>query len=141
MHIRFLYLYGFAVIFVALSIVVLATREHLVSRSSVDRCVFLEDAALVDYFLVTSCGVDFFDRLENLVGSVHFFEPDMKIVVYDLGLTGKQREAVRCWANTELRVFRFDHYPPHFRTLANFAWKPLVLLEALELYQNIMYVQ
>ena len=37
---------------------------------------------------------DFFDRLENLIGSVHTTEPDLRIVVYDMGLTRAQRRQV-----------------------------------------------
>ena len=37
---------------------------------------------------------DFFDRLENLIGSVHTSEPDLRIVVYDMGLTRAQRRQV-----------------------------------------------
>ena len=37
---------------------------------------------------------DFFDRLENLIGSVHTTEPDLRVVVYDMGLTRAQRRQV-----------------------------------------------
>jgi hypothetical protein len=40
--------------------------------------------------LVTGVSKDFYDRLQNLVGSVHAAEPDMPIVVYDMGLTREQ---------------------------------------------------
>ena len=40
--------------------------------------------------LVTGVSKDFYDRLQNLVGSVHAAEPDMPILVYDMGLTREQ---------------------------------------------------
>jgi len=35
------------------------------------------------------------------------------------------------WKNVELRNFNFSQYPPHFRNLRNFAWKPVILKDAL----------
>ena len=45
--------------------------------------------------LVSASSEDYFDRLRNLVGSVHAAEPDLQILVYDMGLTREQRREVR----------------------------------------------
>jgi len=45
--------------------------------------------------LVTAASHHFFGALQNLVGSVHFWEPALRIVVYDIGLTAQDRAAVR----------------------------------------------
>jgi len=41
--------------------------------------------------LVTAASADYFDRLRNLVGSAHVAEPDLPVLVYDMGLTRAQR--------------------------------------------------
>ena len=40
-----------------------------------------------DFVIVTGASEMFFDRLQNLVGSFHFWEPGTKIIIYDLGLS------------------------------------------------------
>jgi hypothetical protein len=49
--------------------------------------------------IVTACSAGFFDRLQNLVGSVQLYEPHARIAVYDIGLTASQRAeaTVRRW--------------------------------------------
>lgn len=44
--------------------------------------------------IVTASSASFFDRLQNLVGSVHVHEPRARIVIYDLGLNAAQRAEV-----------------------------------------------
>ena len=42
-------------------------------------------AAALLLILVTACNSGkYFKRLRNLVGSVHYWEPDLQVVVYDL---------------------------------------------------------
>jgi hypothetical protein len=49
--------------------------------------------------IVTACSAGFFDRLQNLVGSVQLYEPHARIAIYDIGLTASQRAeaTVRRW--------------------------------------------
>lgn len=41
--------------------------------------------------IVTAVSASFFDRVRNLVGSVHVHEPAARLVLYDLGMTEAQR--------------------------------------------------
>lgn len=83
--------------------------------------------------LVTAASHVFFGALMNLVGSVHFWEGSKKlpILVYDLGLTVAERAEVRGWAGVSLRTFDFSAHPDHVRDLYNYAWKPIVIQDAL----------
>ena len=85
------------------------------------------------FIVVTAASSSYFDRLQNFVGSIHFWEPSQRIVVYDLGLTKQQMAAVVCWHNVELLPFQFSLYPQHVRNLYNYAWKPLMLEQAFAL--------
>jgi hypothetical protein len=55
-------------------------------------------------------------------------------------LTKAQRAEAETWWNVEVRRFDFSQYPIHFTNLKNFAWKPVVMLDALERDgQSILY--
>ncbi|CAF4297542.1 unnamed protein product, partial [Adineta steineri] len=40
-----------------------------------------------DLLIVTAASAGFVDRLENLIGSIHYHEPHITIIVFDLGMT------------------------------------------------------
>lgn len=77
--------------------------------------------------VVTSASDPYWTRLQNFVGSVQYWEPDLQIKVYDLGLSSENSNQVKMWRNVEYRKFPFNQFPPHFRNLQNFAWKPAVM--------------
>ncbi len=56
-----------------------------------------------DLVIVTGATASFFDRLTNMVGSVHVWEPQQKVVVYDLGFSQSQLAKMMCWRNVEVR--------------------------------------
>ena len=85
------------------------------------------------FLVVTAVSSSYFDRLQNLLGSIHFWEPSQRVLVWDLGLTAEQAAAARCWQNVQLRPFPFHVYPRHVRNLYNYAWKPLMLEQAFAL--------
>jgi hypothetical protein len=89
---------------------------------------------------VTSANSRYYEKMRNLIGSILFWEPDATIAIFDLGLSSEQRERVSRWANVRVHDFNFDLYPPHVRTLTNFAWKPLVMNESLSIYESIFYL-
>lgn len=83
--------------------------------------------------LVTSCDSSkYFARLANLIGSAQYWEPDLSVVVYDLGFTASDRALVESWRNViAVHDVPFDQLPSHFRHLRQFAWKPWVMRDAL----------
>jgi len=91
------------------------------------------------YTLVTAGNEPFFDRLRNLIGSAHYWAPDMPIIVYDLGFTGGQHEQIKSWRNVEVRVFDYSKYPEHFRDLHTYAFKPTIMLETVKERMKILY--
>ena len=48
-----------------------------------------------------------FDQLENLIGSIQHFEPNMKVLLYDIGLSEDQRKSVSDWCGVSILQFPF----------------------------------
>lgn len=89
--------------------------------------------------LVTACSINLYTQLQNFIGSCIVHEPERKIFVYDLGLSQPQIEELEMVKNVIIIPFPFDKYPPHVRNLNNNAWKPIVMVDALEKYPQIIY--
>jgi hypothetical protein len=74
--------------------------------------------------------------LRQLLASVRRFEPNMRTIVYDLGLTVGQRLRLKiAFANLELRRFPLEQYPGHLDIkirAGEYAWKPVIVWSVLE---------
>src|SRR5436305_4083492 len=90
--------------------------------------------------IVTAASSNHFRCLENLLYTISLFEPDTRTLVYDLGLTRRERGAVRVRAAVSVRRFQFDGYPdwlrlsPHGgkgRRSGAYAWKAPIVHEGL----------
>jgi hypothetical protein len=85
--------------------------------------------------LVTGADYTHGRSLQQLLASVRRFEPDMCTIVYDLGLTPRQRRRIRTrFPNFELRRFEFERYPAHLNIkvrAGEYAWKPVILWSLL----------
>ncbi|GIM07718.1 hypothetical protein Vretimale_11792, partial [Volvox reticuliferus] len=90
--------------------------------------------------IVSGCTMSFMDRLENLVGSLQYWEPRTPIVLYDLGFTSKQLAQIRCWRGVQVVRFPYEEYPAHVRETNNYAFKPLVFEHALERYPVMLWI-
>ncbi|CAG9463707.1 unnamed protein product [Pedinophyceae sp. YPF-701] len=86
--------------------------------------------AATNLVLVTGASSGFFERLPNLVGSVHTWEPNMMVWVYDLGLTSAQRAQVACWRNVQVVDLPWDDLPEHITRIANYGAKLLTWVDA-----------
>ncbi|KAG2490135.1 hypothetical protein HYH03_011440 [Edaphochlamys debaryana] len=113
-----------------ISVPPLPTSPHFVP----DR-PFLDPAAPYDVTnltVITGCSHGFFDRLENLVGSLQYWAPRSPVVVYDLGFTSAQLAQMRCWQGVEVRRFPWERYPAYVRERTNYAFKALVVQLGVE---------
>ncbi|XP_013406685.1 uncharacterized protein LOC106171094 [Lingula anatina] len=94
-----------------------------------------------NFTLITGANTGYFKRgLRNFIGSIHFWEPYRKIVVYDLGLTPDEVTEVKTWCRVTYERFDFSEYPKHVSDLHQFAWKPLVVQKALEKFGKILWI-
>ena len=62
-----------------------------------------------------------------MIASAQRFLPTTRIVVYDLGLKENERKELESFCNVEVRKFVFKQYPPHFRNLFKYVWKPTLV--------------
>lgn len=96
--------------------------------------------------MVTAADYWYFDRLLNLIGSLHYHEATQHVAVYDLGLTSWQRDHVAALCNvvylsTPLHSLVPQWLPMHTLNLRLWAWKPLLIERALrELATSVLWL-
>jgi hypothetical protein len=105
------------------------SRAALLARPTPLRQEFL--LAHPDIVMVTAASHQYMARLRNFVGSMHVWEPEMPIVVYDLGLHEEDRIEMACWRGVTVRRLDWAALPAHFQMLFNFAWKMAVIVDSL----------
>jgi hypothetical protein len=88
------------------------------------------------FVLVTGADKTHALSLFNLLRSIALWEPDIRVIVYDLGLTTSQRRELSAeFPSREIRLFDYASYPKYFdiRVKAGeFAWKPVIFSEVFE---------
>jgi len=82
--------------------------------------------------VLTAVSSNYYPRVLNLIGALQHFESSVVLTVYDIGLTGEQRQTLVCLHNVRLVDFDFTKYPAHVLQLGNFAWKVLIISEFAE---------
>jgi len=90
--------------------------------------------------VVTAADAKYFRGLKNLVGSVHFWAPSIRILVYDLGLTATMRREASDWCDVRLIPGILNDLPVQLRDLYLYAWKPLAIKEALEREESVLWL-
>lgn len=80
--------------------------------------------------LVTGASSNHFVALLDCVRQLRFHEPGARVVVYDLGLSPRQRRQVsRVASSFEIRTFDYSRYPDWVnirRNAGQYAWKPII---------------
>ena len=77
--------------------------------------------------IVSAISSNHFEQAKDMIASAQRFLPTTRIVVYDLGLKENERKELKSFCNVEVRNFDFKQYPPHFRNLFKYAWKPTLV--------------
>ena len=89
---------------------------------------------------VTAADTKYFDRLRNLIGSIHVWEPSMCIEVYDLGLSPRELQLLGKFARVHVRQLRWDALPSHLRDINMFAWKPLAMYDSIRRLRSFQMI-
>ena len=110
-----------------------------------------EDKQALKHYYCTPSDARHFPLLKNLIGSIHHvdFQNLGEIAVFDLGLTDAQRSELSRMEKVSLHSVEMTH--PHlltyFTTAPNgrqvrgfFAWKPVIMKQALDLFSYCLYV-
>jgi len=90
--------------------------------------------------IVTAFSSNHFKESLDFFGSVHKELPQVKMIVYDLGLTASQMQSIKGYCNVqEVRKFKFEKYPSHTKDLFKYAWKPFIIKEISEEFELFLY--
>ena len=89
--------------------------------------------------VVKAISSNHFDEAQDGIASIQQFYPAVNIIVYNLGLTKEQVKNLTTSCNVHVYDFPYKRYPPHVRSLRNYAWKPLLLGELSQDYEVIFY--
>ena len=92
------------------------------------------DYMLCKLIMLIALSSNHFRESEKYIAMVNAKLPNVKIIVYDLGLKKNEIETLQLYCNVqEVRKFKFDQYPGHVKDLHNYAWKPLLINEMSKL--------
>lgn len=81
---------------------------------------------------VTAISSNHFHELMQNIGGLRTFKlTNMKLIVYDLGLSGSEATALKSHEFIVYRTFGFHDYPMHVENLSLYAWKLLIIQEVL----------
>lgn len=89
--------------------------------------------------IVTAADTSHFGPVQNLCWLLARFEPDTKVIVWDLGLTADQLKLLNevppfALKDFTIRKFDFSKYPAYFSLKDNagsYAWKPIIVSDAV----------
>ena len=118
--------------------------EYLCSReisSLVSHCS-CSDYLMCKLVMVTALSSNHFVESIDFFGSVYAYFPQVKVVVYDLGLTMNEVSCIQSYCNVlEVRKFNLTRacYPSHIKDLHNYAWKIFIISEMSEEYELFFY--
>ena len=93
-----------------------------------------------DLVVVTGASNSHFKSVCQFLTSLFRHEPRVKTVVFDLGLTETERKHIQtAFPSVDLRRFEYSRYPDYFDITVNhgaYAWKPVILCDALNEFQG-----
>jgi hypothetical protein len=95
-----------------------------------------------DMVIVTASDSLFYGRLLATIKSVHEYFPNKILIIYDLGMTHEMIDRVlrNCKCSIRSLHAKYRKLFPHLGNLKNYAWKPLIIADAMKYYKQIMYI-
>ncbi len=96
--------------------------------------------------IITAAESRYFSRLQTLLWTVSVFEPQSKVIVWDLGLTQEQLDLLNniptfCLPNWEIRKFDYSRYPSYFDINVQngrMAFRPVTLQSAANEFGGLL---
>lgn len=88
-----------------------------------------------DFSILTGSDSSHFNSLVNLLTSLSEYEKDTKVKIFNLGLTGEEKNYLLNNFNYEVVDFEFNKYPEFvrrrdkFNKLGSYSWKPIIIYE------------
>ena len=89
---------------------------------------------------LTGISSDHYDEVQDAIASVQNFHPDMKILVYDLGLKSCEVQHLNSLHNVKVITFPFQLYPEYVRHLQSYAWKIFGIHAILQKHEIVFWM-
>lgn len=92
-------------------------------------------------YFCTAASSAYYSHLLNLIGSIHAnnFDQLGEIAVFDLGLNIKQVRHIN--RIKKVKIYKLERKNPEIKkNLGWFAWKPVIIKQAIECYPYVLYV-
>jgi hypothetical protein len=112
-------------------------------RNYNDKITTPSDSSGSEMVIVTGADSSYFRSLINLAGSIRYWAPTLKLVIYNLGMTDEQLSTIDQWGNVLELKWREgipSHFPGHFTILKGYAWKPVAINESVHQYKQIFWL-
>jgi hypothetical protein len=87
-----------------------------------------------DLTIVTAASSNHFHCLTNLLYSICYFEPNIRVIIHDLGFKIAETQQLKD-NGYDVHQFRFESYPAYFNIAVDcgqYAWKPVIVANTLE---------
>ena len=91
-----------------------------------------ESLVVCKFVAVSAISDDHLDEAKDFIASVQTHMPKSPIIVYNLGLSKKNKKILSSYCDVQVRDFNFSKFPKHVRFLRGCAWKPLIINELYE---------
>ena len=119
------------------------TEEKVLSQTQFTESanISLQELA-TSLVVVTGISDNHFEEAMDMIGSVHHFLPDTKIILYDVGLSKSHLQALHCIENIEVRYYNFAKYPDFGKSygLGGHTWKVYVVNEVSKQYSVFLWL-
>ena len=90
--------------------------------------------------IVTGISSNHYSEAQDGIASAQIFHPDTTIIVLNLGLEDEEVRQLNSLRNVKVVKFPFEKYPPHVKTVTNYAWKALGIYNALHEYEIVFWM-
>ena len=90
--------------------------------------------------IVTGISSDHHSEVQDGIASAQIFHPNTNIIVLNLGLEDEEVRQLNSLRNVKVVKFPFEKYPPHVKTVTNYAWKALGIYNALHEYEIVFWM-
>lgn len=115
-------------------------RKFFEIRLSIEYLISGKVNPLNNFMVVTGADSTHYKSLNQFLFSIRRYEPDIKVVVFDLGLTKPERQHLENdFPTIEFRTFDYTQYPDYFNIKINsgeYAWKPVILCDILNEFKG-----
>ncbi|GFN82182.1 hypothetical protein PoB_000868800 [Plakobranchus ocellatus] len=124
----------------------LSTPTLQLSSDQLNRILSLsEDIPENDLIIASAISSNHFDEMQAMFKNLHeVVFPRLKnfgMVLFDLGLSEKQRNITLKNCRCQIVPFKFELFPPHMSDLRCFSWKPLIFRSVIAKARKLIVYQ